>query len=107
MMNQTWSDMTPQEVEQLIASGREDVQFIDVREVEEYLEGHIKQVILIPLSQFEVRHDEIDRSKDTVMICRSGNRSRLACEFLSSHGHQKLHNMIGGMMNWQGETTKD
>ncbi|MWV43129.1 rhodanese-like domain-containing protein [Paenibacillus sp. HJL G12] len=99
--------MTSNEVEALIASGREDVQFIDVRELAEYREGHIKAVRLIPLSQLEVRHDEIDRNQETVMICRSGNRSRQACEFLASHGHLKLHNMTGGMLNWQGKTIRD
>ncbi|GIP26986.1 rhodanese-like domain-containing protein [Paenibacillus sp. J23TS9] len=106
-MNQSWSDITPQEVEEWIQSQRGDLQFIDVRELAEYQQGHIKEVKLIPLSQLEVRHDEIDRNKVTVVICRSGNRSRQACEFLSSYGHQKLHNMTGGMMNWQGQTTKD
>ncbi|MED5019488.1 rhodanese-like domain-containing protein [Paenibacillus chibensis] len=107
MLNPSWADITPQEVEVLLLNHRDDVQFIDVREFAEYKEGHIKGVKLIPLSQLEVRHDEIDRNKETVMICRSGNRSRQACEFLSSHGHHKLHNMTGGMLNWNGETTRD
>ncbi|WP_307719521.1 rhodanese-like domain-containing protein [Paenibacillus chibensis] len=107
MLNQLWTDITPQEVEALLQNSREDVEFIDVRELTEYKEGHIPGVKLIPLSQLEVRHDEIDRSKETVMICRSGNRSRQACEFLSSHGHRKLHNMTGGMLNWHGETSRD
>lgn len=107
MNNPLWKDITPEEVAALIQKHSEDIQYIDVRELAEYKEGHIKGVKLIPLSQLEVRHDEIDRSKDTVMICRSGNRSRQACEFLASHGHRKLLNMTGGMMNWQGDIARD
>ncbi|WP_160038549.1 rhodanese-like domain-containing protein [Paenibacillus sp. USDA918EY] len=105
MFKRLWKDIKPQEVEQLIRDGREDVQLIDVRELAEFKEGHIKGVKLLPLSQLEVRFDEINRDKDAVIICRSGNRSRQACEFLSAHGYRKLRNMAGGMLEWQGETT--
>ncbi|MEI0737291.1 rhodanese-like domain-containing protein [Paenibacillus sp. JTLBN-2024] len=44
-------------------SGRGDVQLIDVRELDEYKEGHIPGVKLIPLSQLEVRHDETSAAK--------------------------------------------
>lgn len=97
-----WKEITPQEVERLIEE-RKDMQFIDVREVEEYLAGHIKGVTLIPLSEFEVRKGEVDPERETVFICRSGNRSGRVCEYLSSLGYRKMYNMTGGMLNWTGE----
>ncbi|GIO65884.1 rhodanese-like domain-containing protein [Paenibacillus sp. FSL M7-1455] len=107
MSNQTWMEIMPEKVEELIRSGRGDVQLIDVRELDEYKEGHIPGVKLIPLSQLEVRHDEIERGKDAILICRSGGRSRQACEFLASRGHRKLQNMSGGMLSWKGEVVRD
>jgi rhodanese-related sulfurtransferase len=107
MSNQSWVDIMPEQVEHWLRNQRRDVQFIDVRELAEYREGHIKGVKLIPLSQLEVRYDEIDRNKETVVICRSGGRSRQACEFLSSYGYCKLYNMSGGMLAWQSETVID
>ncbi|MDR0269964.1 rhodanese-like domain-containing protein [Paenibacillus sp.] len=106
MLNQKWANIMPKEVENWIRDQRQDVQFIDVREVSEYRAEHIEGFKLIPLSQLEVRYDEIDRNKETVVICRSGGRSYNACEFLSSYGYSKLYNMIGGMMAWQSETVK-
>ncbi|GAB6989219.1 rhodanese-like domain-containing protein [Paenibacillus pini] len=100
-----WKEVSTEEVEAIIKT-QPRVQLIDVRELAEYREEHIKEVTLIPLSQLEVRHDEIDRNQETIVICRSGNRSSQACEFLASHGHTKLSNMTGGMLAWQGNISK-
>ena len=102
MPDKGWKDITPAEVAKLLEE-RKDMQFIDVREVEEYEEGHIEGVTLIPLSEFDKRKNEIDREKETVFICRSGNRSGRVCEYLSSLGYSKMYNMVGGMMNWTGD----
>ncbi|WP_240675777.1 rhodanese-like domain-containing protein [Ammoniphilus sp. CFH 90114] len=102
MQDKGWKDLTPQEVEQLLKE-RKDIQFIDVRELEEYEAGHIEGVTLIPLSQFDIRKSEIDPEKETVFICRSGNRSGKVCEYLSTMGYRNMYNMVGGMLNWTGE----
>ncbi len=101
-MMSEWLDVTPAEVEKWLKEKKE-VQFIDVREEEEYRVGHIEGVKLIPLTELKERKDEIDKGKETVLICRSGNRSSHACSYLSSLGHTKLFNMVGGMLNWEGE----
>lgn len=102
MQEKGWKDITPEEVERLIEE-KKDIQLIDVREIEEYEEGHIEGVTLIPLSEFDMRKNEIDRDKEMVFICRSGNRSGRVCEYLSSLGYSKMYNMVGGMMNWKGK----
>lgn len=97
-----WKEVTPQEVEKWMKE-KKDIQFIDVREVEEFEAGHIEGVTLIPLSEFGERMKEIDPGKETVFICRSGARSGKVCEYLSAHGNQKTYNMVGGMLNWTGD----
>jgi rhodanese-related sulfurtransferase len=102
----SWTDITPEEVQEKLSRGH-DIQFIDVREVDEYKEGRIPGVKLLPLGQLDVRHDELDKDKEIVCICRSGNRSAKACEFLSSRGYKNVKNMAGGMLEWKGEVERD
>ncbi|HJV46881.1 MAG TPA: rhodanese-like domain-containing protein [Bacillota bacterium] len=99
-----WQNITPKEVEALIQAKR-DIQIIDVRELAEYNEGHIKQAKWIPLGQLRTRHQEIN-NKETIVVCYSGGRSRKACDILASLGHTNLKNMVGGMMNWEGKITR-
>ncbi|MGM9921537.1 MAG: rhodanese-like domain-containing protein, partial [Bhargavaea sp.] len=41
--------------------------------------------------------------KEYFIICRSGNRSSMACNFLGGNGYN-VTNMTGGMLEWEGET---
>jgi rhodanese-related sulfurtransferase len=65
--------------------------------------GHIPKITHIPLSQFTERVSELDKDKELVMVCRSGNRSAEACNYLHSLGFRKVKNLFGGMNNWVGE----
>lgn len=75
---------------------------IDVREVEEVAEGKIPSAINIPLGLIEFRMNELDKSKEYTMVCRSGGRSGRAAQLLESHGFQVV-NVAGGMLDWEGE----
>ncbi|MBT2690735.1 rhodanese-like domain-containing protein [Bacillus sp. ISL-47] len=94
--------LTVKEVEQKLAAG-EKLNIIDVREVDEVKEGKIPSAIHIPLGLIEFRMHELDKNKEYVMVCRSGNRSGLAARFLEGQGFSVI-NMLGGMMNWDGPT---
>ncbi|MDQ0270437.1 rhodanese-like domain-containing protein [Cytobacillus purgationiresistens] len=92
----------PSEVEQFIKSDK-DRQIIDVREVEEAAKGKIPGAVHIPLGLLEFRLHELDKTKEYVMVCRSGGRSERATRLLEDHGY-KVKNMAGGMMAWEGKT---
>lgn len=77
-----------------------DVVFIDVREQDEYDAGHIPGVTLIPLGSVPARMNEIPKDKTVVAVCRSGNRSGQATQFLRDQGFDNVHNMAGGMNQW-------
>lgn len=94
-------EMTAKEVEALINKGNE-LNLIDVREDDEVAEGKIPGIIHIPLGSVESRMDELDKSKEYIMVCRSGGRSGRATEFLESQGYQVI-NMQGGMLAWEGK----
>lgn len=77
-----------------------DAQLIDVREADEYAEVHAAGATLIPLSEFAGRVGELDTDRDIYLICRSGNRSGKACEFLrDNHGIEAI-NVEGGTLAW-------
>jgi len=80
----------------------EKVNMIDVREADEVATGIIPGAEHIPLGLVEFKYQELDKSKEYVMICRSGGRSGKACQFLEEQGYH-VTNLSGGMLEWQGE----
>ncbi len=91
----------PQEVEQQLKEGRA-LSIIDVREYEEVAQGKIPGARHIPLGQLLERMNEIDKNEEHILVCRSGNRSGMACQLLESYGYRVV-NMTGGMLEWTGE----
>ncbi len=91
-------NITPEELQQRLKNG-EDVTLLDVREDHEFRAGHIEGSFHIPLGQVLQRYRELNPDKEAVVICRSGNRSRLACEWLSEKGFDVL-NLEGGLIRW-------
>jgi rhodanese-related sulfurtransferase len=55
----------------------------------------------IPLGLLEFRLQDLDKSKEHIMVCRSGGRSSMAANLLEDRGY-KVINMTGGMNEWQG-----
>ena len=77
-----------------------DVVVLDVRTEEEYITGHIKDAILIPLDELDKNISSLeDRDKTILVYCKSGRRSRLACEILISLGFKNVID-IGGLVGW-------
>ncbi len=79
---------------------RDDVFILDVREDSEFQSGHIPGATLVPLGQIPDRLDEVPRDKTVIAVCRSGNRSSQATDFLRQQGFDNVHNMEGGMNAW-------
>ncbi|MBT2570784.1 rhodanese-like domain-containing protein [Planococcus sp. ISL-110] len=94
--------MTTQEVKEYMANNK-DVSIIDVRETEEVKAGKIPGAVNIPLGLLEFRLQDIDKSKEHIMVCRSGSRSGMATNILENQGYNVI-NMDGGMMDWDGPT---
>ncbi|WP_417168760.1 rhodanese-like domain-containing protein [Terrihalobacillus insolitus] len=80
----------------------ENLNIIDVREDNEVETGKIPGAKHIPLGEILTRLDELDKEKEYIMVCRSGNRSSLASEWLTEKGF-KVKNMVGGMSNWESD----
>lgn len=94
-------EIAPQELSERLNRGECPV-IIDVREPAEWAEGHISSAKHIPLGDLLERRGELDPQVETILVCRSGNRSGLAYEMLKEQGFNVV-NMTGGMNAWTGE----
>lgn len=76
---------------------------IDVRESDEWRQGHIPQAIAIPRGFLELRVEEKvpERKTPVILQCASGTRSLLAARALRELGYENLYNLTGGFNAWK------
>lgn len=72
---------------------------IDVREVGEYVLGHVPGAVLMPMSQIPSRLHELPRDTPVYLICASGDRSGAMVEFLVRRGIAAV-DVVGGTAAW-------
>jgi molybdopterin/thiamine biosynthesis adenylyltransferase/rhodanese-related sulfurtransferase len=84
-----------------IAAG--DVQLIDVRERHEWDDSHLEQATLVPELTVTDRIGEAapDRSKRTLLYCRTDNRSARAADTLADLGYEDVAYVKGGIVAWE------
>jgi rhodanese-related sulfurtransferase len=80
----------------------EDIQLIDVRTIEEYNSGYIGGALNIDFykSSFIDSINVLDKSKTTVVYCKSGNRSSKSALMMKSLGFKNVYNLKEGMNGW-------
>lgn len=72
---------------------------IDVRERDEWDEGHIAGAVLKSLNT--IGSLDAPKDREIVLYCTAGTRSGEAYETLASRGYTKLANLKGGIIAWQ------
>lgn len=87
------------ELSEKLKSNKQTV-VIDVRQPEEYREGHIAGSMLIPLGELNRRINELPKDREIFCICASGSRSHSATKYLISSGYNAF-DVKGGMYTWQ------
>lgn len=97
---------TNEEIHVKTTSG-EKLNIIDVREPAEYAFGRIPGSISIPLGQLEEQVSSLDPGKEYYVVCRTGNRSDMACQILAEKGFSHIKNVIPGMSEWTHELEQD
>ena len=79
---------------------------LDVRTEDEWNEGFIPNAVSNDIyggQAFVYRLDELDKTKNIYVYCKSGGRSGQACAVMSQLGFENVFNLEGGIMNWEGE----
>lgn len=84
------------EARKLIADG---AVLLDVRNPDEWTVGRARGAVHIPLPQLADRTGKLPRDRKIVVVCRSGNRSRVATRKLRKLGFDAV-NLAGGMRGW-------
>jgi rhodanese-related sulfurtransferase len=106
--------LTPREAFDYLQSNPNAV-FVDCRSEMEFLfVGHPKGSILIPWQDgldFDVNPDFLGHvrkaasfNRPVVLICRSGNRSKVAGHYLEKHGFPEVYNVLYGFEGELDET---
>ncbi len=85
---------------------REDVLVIDVRTPDEFREGHLPGVLLLPLQDLRYQPERTemtlaDKEKTMYLYCRSGGRSGQAVKILQNLGYTRVYSMNGGILAWK------
>jgi len=73
---------------------------IDVRSGSEYATGHIHGAINIPLEEIEMRTADLNSGQPIVLICKMGQRARMAGALLEPCGYE-LYVLEGGTQAWR------
>ena len=96
-------NITAQEAKQLMDT-QEGYIILDVREQEEFDQGHIPGAILIPYTQTEEMAPQMlpDKEQLILVYCRSGRRSKIAAEALVELGYTNIRE-FGGILDWPYE----
>lgn len=102
-INRKWKEISPLEASQLLS--HDGAIALDVRESNEFQDGHIIDAKHVPLSKVKDQLDTIAKDRETPVVayCRSGNRSGVACGTLTKEGFSRVYNLRGGVMAWQSE----
>jgi len=76
---------------------------LDVREDDEWQQGHLDRAVFLPRGFLEVKADKVlaDRSQPIVVYCAGGVRSALAAKTLQDLGYTDVYSMRGGFTEWK------
>lgn len=92
-------------VEQM--SNDDDAVILDVRTIMEVEQGMIPNAQHIDIQNAGLFMEKVKRlspEKSYYIYCRSGGRSAQACMIMNSLGFPTTYNLIGGILEWRGET---
>ena len=82
---------------------REAPLLLDVREPWEFQLCHIAGSLPMPMGSVPARLAELDRERETVVICHLGGRSAQVCLFLAHNGFDRVINLAGGVAGWAAQ----
>ena len=91
--------MSVEELAPLVAAG--EVVLVDVRRPDEFAEGRLPGALNAPVETFDPAAIPIEDGRETILYCRSGNRSTRAAEMLAQHLQGKVRHVDGGIVAWQ------
>lgn len=94
----------PQEFETAISVSK-TFTLLDVRTLEEYEAGHLKDAVLLDFyqSDFKKQLSKLDKTKPVFVYCAVGGRSGSTASILVELGFKKVYDLKGGIQSWRQE----
>ncbi len=74
---------------------------LDVRNENEFFEGHIPNAINIPLSKLRKELSTLDKTKPIILYCQKGLRGYIARLILKHNGFNQISSLAGGYKLWK------
>ena len=88
------------EARAMMQSSSSNLLVVDVRTPQEYLQGHLRSAINIPLSDLPIRVGGIEKDRPILVYCQTGYRSTQASTILVKAGFTEVYNLEGGILAW-------
>ncbi|HKC13559.1 MAG TPA: molybdopterin-synthase adenylyltransferase MoeB [Vicinamibacteria bacterium] len=103
LIRQVKSEIREVSVEEARALAGAGAAVLDVREADEWSQGHLPGAIFIPRGFLELRVEEKvpDKSREVVVYCAGGTRSALGAKTLEQLGYSRVASMAGGFTRWK------
>lgn len=71
-----------------------------MRTPQEVAAGTVPGAEHVPMQMLPHRMNELDSKETYIFICRSGQRSANACQFLEQYSFENIYNLRGGVIGW-------
>lgn len=96
------TEISAQELKRRLQAG-EDLTLVDIRERDEFVQGHIPDAVFIPRGflELQIEQHQPEREKPVVVYCAGGVRSALAARNLKEMGYTNTISLIGGFNGWK------
>ncbi len=98
---QSFTQISVEELDQRLSSQEPDLQLVDVREPQEVAIASINGFVNLPLSQFahwgEQIQTRLNPHAETLVLCHHGVRSAQMCQWLIAQGFTNVKNIAGGI----------
>ena len=82
----------------------ENAIIIDVRNREEFRQGHIPMAVNVPLTEIQNGKVNFPRGRTLILYCDSGSNSIKAARILVGYGYRTI-NAVGGIRQYDKELT--
>jgi molybdopterin/thiamine biosynthesis adenylyltransferase/rhodanese-related sulfurtransferase len=103
LIRQVKSEIREVSVEEARALAGAGAVLLDVREADEWSQGHLPGAVFIPRGFLELRVEEKvpDKAREVVVYCAGGTRSALGAKTLEQLGYSRVASMAGGFTRWK------
>lgn len=91
--------VTPQQLSDMV--NRQDAIVLDVRDHNEFRQGHITGSVNIPVRELDKRMVELAKDKPVIVVCKLGQSANGASKQLKSSGFASVYKLGGGLAEWK------